>query len=185
MATPEVLNLPVDITRRDFWAQWQTRSRLAKFYNHASERFRQSLPENTLPLLPDLESRQEITPDDLPTLPEFNPSKPSKSLPDDIKVCIVGAGAAGLFTAMIFDWLKEKSKEGKIPELNISYDIYEAAGKDRLGGRLYTYHFPSTEEYPVGQDQVGRHQYYDVGAMRFPDNPIMKRSVLKLKTRLL
>lgn len=149
---------------------------LAKFYNHASECFLRSLPEKTLPLLPDLRSRQDITLDDLPTLPEFNPSKPSNSLPDDIKVCIVGAGAAGLFTAMVFDWLEEKSKEGKIPELNISYDIYEAAEKDRLGGRLYTYHFPSTTEYPAGQ-----HQYYDVGAMRFPDHPIMKRSVPKLK----
>lgn len=178
MATPDdLLDLPADITPRDRWAQWQTRRRLAKFYNYCPQRFLDSLPEKTLPLLPEL--KPDIKPHNLPTLPEFHPTK---SLPDEIKVCIVGAGAAGLFTAMMFDWLKEKSKDGKIPELNISYDIYEAAEKDRLGGRLYTYNFPSTTEHPV---EPGEHQYYDVGAMRFPKNPIMRRSVLKLKTRVL
>jgi monoamine oxidase len=72
---------------------------------------------------------------------------------------------------MIFDWLKEKSKEQVIPELNISYDIFEASSKERLGGRLYTYKFPSTPDYVSGD-----HDYYDVGAMRFPENPVMKRT---------
>ncbi|MCJ1270029.1 hypothetical protein MMC22_009922 [Lobaria immixta] len=167
MATPEVLPVPADITRRDYWAQWQTRKGLAKLYNDTPA---SSLPENTKPLLPPLPtSGPKIEPGDLPKLPEFHPSEPVKSLPHEIKVCIVGAGAAGLFTAMIFDWLKEKSKERTIPELNISYDIHEAAEKDRLGGRLYTHKFPL--EHPSDP-----HQYYDVGAMRFPDNPIMKRT---------
>lgn len=188
MATPDVLpvpaadiahlEVPADITPRDYWAQWQTRKGLAKLYN---DTLASSLPENTKPLLPTLPTSPipgpKIEPGDLPKLPEFDPSEPVKSLPHEIKVCIVGAGAAGLFTAMIFDWLKEKSKEGTIPELNISYDIHEAAEKDRLGGRLYTHKFPSTAEHP--------HQYYDVGAMRFPDNPIMERSVLIPKVRLL
>ncbi|MCJ1470056.1 hypothetical protein MMC07_008701 [Pseudocyphellaria aurata] len=154
MANPEDLKkrvaVPADITPRDHWARWQTRRRLAKVYTYASNHTLDSLPKSTFSLLPELGSK--INPDNLPTLPAFNPRKPEESLPHEMKVCIVGAGAAGLFTAMIFDWLKEKSNEGKIPELNISYDIYEAAEKDR------------------------EHQYYDVGAMRFPENPIMRRT---------
>lgn len=38
-----------------------------------------------------------------------------------------------------------------------SYDILEAAGDERLGGRLYTHEFSETP-----------HGYYDVGAMRCP-----------------
>lgn len=81
------------------------------------------------------------------------------------KICIVGAGVAGLFTAMVFDWLNENPKL-KALGLEIEYDIVEAAGKERLGGRLYTHHFSDKE-----------HDYYDVGAMRFPNNKIMKRQV--------
>ncbi|RYP09077.1 hypothetical protein DL764_001498 [Monosporascus ibericus] len=69
------------------------------------------------------------------------------------KVCIVGAGIAGLYIAMILDDLK-------IP--NLEYDILE--GSDRVGGRIYTYHFSEA-----------RHDYYDIGAMRYPDIPTMRR----------
>ena len=85
-------------------------------------------------------------------------------LPDkagEFKVGIVGAGCAGLFTGLLLDWLQEM-----VPELKISYDIIEAAGPERLGGRLYTHKF--TER---------KHDYYDIGAMRFPDNDIMSRLV--------
>ncbi|KAI1372453.1 hypothetical protein F4677DRAFT_432337 [Hypoxylon crocopeplum] len=77
-----------------------------------------------------------------------------------IKIGIVGAGVAGLFTAMLFDWLNSQ-----VPDLGIDYDLIEAAGEDRLGGRLFTFNFSQEE-----------HDYYDVGAMRFPDNPVMKRT---------
>lgn len=86
-------------------------------------------------------------------------------------VAIVGAGAAGLFTAMILDYLNEN-----VAGFNASYDIYEASqDSSRLGGRLFTYNFG---EYPDP-----KHNYFDVGAMRFPDasdaapvkNPIMQR----------
>lgn len=78
-----------------------------------------------------------------------------------LKIGIVGAGCAGLFTAMILDEIKER-----IAGLRdvISYDILEAAGGDRLGGRLYTHEFSKTP-----------HDYYDVGAMRFPHNNVMTR----------
>ena len=57
--------------------------------------------------------------------------KPLK--PGEFKVGILGAGCAGLFTGLLLDWLHEE-----IPELKISYNITEAAGPDRFGGRLYT-----------------------------------------------
>jgi len=67
-----------------------------------------------------------------------------------LKFCIVGAGVAGLYTAFILE------------KLGIDYEILEAS--DRIGGRIFTHHF--TED---------KHDYYDIGAMRFPNNPIMKR----------
>ncbi|PVH93300.1 hypothetical protein DM02DRAFT_541807 [Periconia macrospinosa] len=76
------------------------------------------------------------------------------------KVGIVGAGSAGLFTAMIFDHLKENFG------LDVEYEILERNGRDRVGGRLYTYNFPRGEE----------HHYFDVGAMRFPNIAIMSRT---------
>ncbi|KAH6887008.1 hypothetical protein B0T10DRAFT_407209 [Thelonectria olida] len=85
----------------------------------------------------------------------FVPPEPGK-----FKVGIVGAGVAGLFTAMVFDWLNKEVKD-----LHIDYDIIEAAGEDRVGGRLYTHKFSEKE-----------HDYYDVGAMRFPNNEVMKRT---------
>ncbi|SCO52844.1 related to L-amino-acid oxidase [Fusarium fujikuroi] len=89
---------------------------------------------------------------------------PRKS--NHLEIGIIGAGVAGLFTAMVFDWLNEQcQKEG----LKIEYDIIEAAKMNRLGGRLYTHRFSR-----------GEHDYYDVGAMRFPNNTIMK-SLLQVK----
>lgn len=70
------------------------------------------------------------------------------------KVCIVGAGIAGLYIAMILDDLQ-------IP--NLEYDILEAS--DRVGGRVYTHRFSEAEN-----------DYYDVGAMRYPDIPTMQRT---------
>lgn len=88
-------------------------------------------------------------------------------IPPDLKgfkVGIVGAGAAGLFTALIFDWLNEELVKAN-EDLVIDYDIIEAADEPRLGGRLYTYNFSDKP-----------HDYYDVGAMRFPDNEVMNRT---------
>jgi monoamine oxidase len=68
-------------------------------------------------------------------------------------VCIIGAGMAGLYTAMI------------LQDLKIPFEIIEAS--DRVGGRAYTHRFSETTEF---------HDYFDVGAMRFPNNPIMSRT---------
>lgn len=81
--------------------------------------------------------------------------------PEPFRVGIIGAGVAGLFTAMIFDYLNEEY------QTKVEYEIIECNSKGRLGGRLYTHYFSDAE-----------HDYYDVGAMRFPDIPTMKQYVL-------
>ncbi|EGC33822.1 hypothetical protein DICPUDRAFT_94960 [Dictyostelium purpureum] len=71
-------------------------------------------------------------------------------------VGIIGAGMAGLYSAML------------LQDLGIQYHILEA-NKERIGGRIYTYKFPKQvangEPYP----------YVDLGAMRFPKISIMDR----------
>lgn len=49
-----------------------------------------------------------------------------------LKIGIVGAGAAGLYAAMLLD------------SLGIDYDIYEASS--RIGGRIYTYRFSESTD---------------------------------------
>ena len=75
--------------------------------------------------------------------------KPAQGHP--VSVAIIGAGVAGLRTAML------------LQKLDIPYKIFEA--NDGPGGRLFTYRFPSDSQSPPG-----KHDYYEVGGMRFPDN---------------
>lgn len=80
---------------------------------------------------------------------------------------IIGAGAAGLFMGMILDYLSKQAKNKfHRNAVEISYEILEANDEKRLGGRLYTHKF---------SEQENTHQYYDVGAMRFPENKVMER----------
>ena len=51
----------------------------------------------------------------------------------------------------------------KAASLEISSDQ-----SNKLGGRVYTYNFK------VEKSEQGNHDYYDVGAMRFPDNDANK-----------
>lgn len=89
-----------------------------------------------------------------------------------LKVGIIGAGAAGLYAAMLLD------------SIGIDYDIHE--GSDRIGGRIYTYRFNQSAWNKATPDQPDYYDYYvssrtwlssgahadvvaqDVGAMRFP-----------------
>ena len=87
---------------------------------------------NSLP--PSIRRPVGAPPDYLPQ----NPSKVPEAEPSALKVCIVGAGVAGLYTARILDCLGFK------------YDLYEAS--DRAGGRVLTHHFSSKP-----------HDYYDIG----------------------
>ncbi|KAM0354983.1 hypothetical protein ACHAPU_000827 [Fusarium lateritium] len=76
------------------------------------------------------------------------------------RVAIVGAGATGLYLAMMLKYLKISN-----------VDIYEAS--DRIGGRCYTYNFPDDQDCP--------HNYYDIGAMRIPQIPAMKSTLNLIK----
>jgi hypothetical protein len=74
-----------------------------------------------------------------------------------LHVGVIGAGMAGLYTAMILE------------DLGIPYEILEADDVDEhaeRAGRVYTHRF----------DMTTAGNYYDVGAMRFPDIPIMHRT---------
>ncbi|KAG5634273.1 hypothetical protein H0H81_002578 [Sphagnurus paluster] len=85
------------------------------------------------------------------------PSYPPSTFP----VAILGAGVCGLYIAMMLD------------SLGIKYEILE--GSRRIGGRLYTHSFPTNE---------GRYQYFDVGAMRYPDTSFMQRTFDLARNRL-
>lgn len=76
-----------------------------------------------------------------------------------VKAGIIGAGAAGLFTALTLEYLNTAQSSVKF-----TYDILEADTTNRSGGRLYTHQFSAQP-----------HDYFDVGAMRFPDHAIMTR----------
>lgn len=79
--------------------------------------------------------------------------------PEDLLVGIIGAGPAGLYAAMILD------------DLGIKYEILE--GFNRPGGRILTHHF-----------QRKPWSYFDIGAMRYPDIPIMWRVFNLFRERL-
>ncbi|TPX13329.1 uncharacterized protein E0L32_006302 [Thyridium curvatum] len=81
----------------------------------------------------------------------------------NMKVGIVGAGAAGLYAAMLLD------------SLNIDYDIHEAS--DRIGGRIFTYRFDQAAWDQSTPKDPAYYDYYDVGAMRFPPMPYMDRVI--------
>lgn len=66
------------------------------------------------------------------------------------RVAIIGGGIGGLFAGLL------------LQACHIPYTIYEAS--DRVGGRLYTYK-------DFNEAQI--YDYIDLGAMRFPDIPIM------------
>jgi hypothetical protein len=76
-------------------------------------------------------------------------------LPPWYSVAIIGAGVAGLRAAKL------------LQDMRIPYKIFEAS--DRPGGRVFTYEFARSQS-------PGKHDYYDVGAMRFPDNEANKKT---------
>lgn len=98
-----------------------------------------------------------------PYIPPDRPG-PDGNVPAEIKalpVCILGAGVAGLYIAMMLD------------SLGIKYELMEGSG--RTGGRLFTHNFPN---------RPGKYQYYDVGAMRYPTSSFMNRTFDLAKKRL-
>jgi heterodisulfide reductase subunit A-like polyferredoxin len=74
------------------------------------------------------------------------PDFPTTPTPSDVplKVGIIGAGAGGLYTALLLD------------SLGIDYDILEAS--DRVGGRIFTHRFNETA---WSQSTPNDPDYYD------------------------
>ncbi|KAG8714986.1 hypothetical protein FRC09_017049 [Ceratobasidium sp. 395] len=72
-----------------------------------------------------------------------------------IRVAIVGAGCAGLYAAMM------------LQSIGVEVDVLEA--NKRIGGRLYTHKFE-------GDYEASKWDYFDVGAMRFPNTPLMRKT---------
>ncbi len=89
----------------------------------------------------------------IPKNDDGTPVTPAADPPYTGRICIIGAGACGLYLAMMLKYLGF----GNV-------DILEAT--DRVGGRCFTYPKPG---------DTGTHSYYDVGAMRIPDIPWMKQ----------
>lgn len=153
---PVIPPRPVHEPYKYQWARYVAREKLeANFLT-----LKKNIEESKLKNWDSADSIEQLT------LKKSEASKPGSDLAGakpgkQLKIGIVGAGCAGMFTAMILDEIKER-----ITGLRdvISYDILEAAGEERLGGRLYTHEFSKTP-----------HDYYDVGAMRFPHNDVMKR----------
>ncbi len=110
-----------------------------------------------------LKKYQSTVPDagrSLPTAPPERETAPVDGSWSPGPVCIVGAGAAGLATAI---YIHDACVEAGVTPPTI--DIYEAT--ERSGGRVYTYQFTDTNS--------ATHNYYDIGAMRIPDIVTMDR----------
>ena len=84
------------------------------------------------------------------TDPTLVPNSNASDRDTPSKICIVGAGVAGLYLAWMLTFL------------HVPYELLEAS--PRIGGRAFTYRFP--DEGDAGAR--AEHDYYDVGAMRFP-----------------
>ncbi|KAF5574897.1 l-amino acid oxidase [Fusarium subglutinans] len=92
----------------------------------------------------------EMTRNDLPS-PCWQDQARTKQQP--LHICIVGAGVSGLYIALLLDSLE-------MPGL--TYEILEAS--NRAGGRVKTHYFSDRSD-----------DYFDVGAMRFPEATHMQR----------
>lgn len=166
LVTTDLTISPSGIQPESVKSRWAKRLIRQKLSAEINELSKQGI---SIPLT-GLQSDTAVTPHNLPSDPAFGGDgggRDSRGKGETLagrgiselglpprKVCIVGAGVAGLYIAMILDDLK-------IP--NLDYDILE--GSQRVGGRIFTYKFSE-----------GIHDYYDIGAMRYPDIPTMKRT---------
>ncbi|PHH90838.1 hypothetical protein CDD83_2504 [Cordyceps sp. RAO-2017] len=87
----------------------------------------------------------------------------SSSKGEGLKVGIIGAGAAGLYTALLLE------------SLGVDYEILEAS--ERVGGRIYTHRFDEAAWRASKPGEPEYYDYYDVGAMRFPGMKWMDRII--------
>ncbi|KAF5659584.1 amino-acid oxidase [Fusarium heterosporum] len=156
------LDINSDISIRNQWACQHIVRAVQQDWNHMIHREQDSSEVEPLPRIPE---GYKLPPAPAPRKSSAPHDHGSRE-PKIIKMGIIGAGAAGLFAGLVLDYLNIHLYEQAVP-LKFEYDIHEAAGPDRVGGRLFTYNFGGRRD---------THDYYDVGAMRFPDNPVMKRT---------
>ncbi|KAF4464551.1 L-amino-acid oxidase [Fusarium albosuccineum] len=155
------LNENLELSIRNQWARQHAVHAIKHGWNKIVDRNKGSAELVPLPRIPDQGPLPKA-----PRPPKASqPRDPAKAEHRIINIGIVGAGAAGLFTALVLHNLNEELRKKSLP-LSFDYDMYEAAGPERVGGRLFTYNFGGAPDV---------HDYYDVGAMRFPHNPVMKR----------
>ncbi|KAJ3494500.1 hypothetical protein NLG97_g4039 [Lecanicillium saksenae] len=88
-----------------------------------------------------------------------------------LKVGIIGAGAAGLYAAILLD------------SLGVDYEILESS--ERIGGRIFTHRFNTTAWGASKPGEPEYYDYYDVGAMRFPGLKWMDRVIGKANNSLI
>jgi len=86
---------------------------------------------------------------DFGELDKLDPTVPDR--PVHLKIGVIGGGMGGLYASLI------------LQDLGIEHEVVEATG--RPGGRVWSYHFSKKPG-----------DYYEVGAMLFPDIPIMTRT---------
>lgn len=100
--------------------------------------------------------KEEKTHPNLPFSVDENPNGISAARVnlETLPIAIIGAGAAGMRVAMMLDYL------------GLPYEIFEAS--NRHGGRCFTHYFTREEDFGLKYD------YFDVGAMRYPNNRAMK-----------
>jgi len=116
------------------------------------------LEKDTVKILDKLvEALRPDSPADHPNMSLIDGTKYEAS---KLKIGIIGGGIAGLYSAYILKFL------------GIDYEILEA-NPDRMGGRIYTHYFCEKKDKMNEED---KHDYYDIGAMRFPHSPIMQRT---------
>ncbi|KAF5230562.1 hypothetical protein FANTH_13781 [Fusarium anthophilum] len=162
------LLLDRDISIRDQWAYQNALQAVRDEWNGIVTQVQEEYPSNAADLKKIPKRAIEAPPPPVPITHDLDRTHDHDRDTTIIHVGIIGAGAAGLFAALVLDNLNSKLEmgENRAP-VKFTYEIHEAAGPERVGGRLYSYNFGGSDD---------THDYYDVGAMRFPQNPVMQRT---------
>jgi len=90
-----------------------------------------------------------------------------------LKIGIIGAGSAGMYAALL------------LRDIGVDADVeVMEANPDRIGGRMYTYHFDQKKDGNGNQEKPKKgtaeyYNYFDAGAMRFPEIDSMYRVIGK------
>ncbi|KAJ0278198.1 hypothetical protein CBS470a_009876 [Colletotrichum nupharicola] len=123
-------NLPRNDAYRYQWSRYISR----ELYKEGLRRVERKCFTTNLPVNSSAATRIAVVSEDVQKEREIGLIPPRHG---HFKVGIVGAGAAGLFTALTLDWINDTIEKYKgVGKLKIEYEILEAASEDRFGGRL-------------------------------------------------